>query len=87
VKTMARTGRRVGNLWVEDDGTVKSLARKCLEEQGPLPPDTPHNYGSKEFQKANEQYMRMLFGDGPVDYELERQGLKSLLAEDEATEV
>lgn len=70
-------------MWVEDDGTIKSLEKKCLEEHGYLPPDAPRNYGSKEFQKANEQYMRMLFGDGPVDYELERQGLKSLLEEDE----
>lgn len=77
------TGRRVGNVWVEDDGTVKSLSRKASEVLEPLPPDAPRNYGSKEFQKANERYMRMLFGDGPVDYELERQGLKSLLEEDE----
>lgn len=70
-------------MWVEDDGTVKSLARKCLEEQGPLPPDAPHNYGSLEFQKTYEKYLRMLFGDAAVDNELELKGMKSLLDDDE----
>ncbi len=72
-KKKKTTGRRIGCLWHEDDGTVKTLHQKAKEENGCLPPEAPTNRGSKAFQEAAEEYCRLLFGDEMVDRVLEEE--------------
>jgi hypothetical protein len=65
---VATGGYRKGNLWIEEDGTVKTLMAKMGEMGTPLPLDTPrYQSGTPAFQELAKQYLKECFDFEPEE--------------------